>query len=151
MSNEIYRGTISTFGGPNDHGVAPDEGLALIERRDLDHWWFARLFLPNNPSGTTGLARRLNPAAFYIAMRFDYSAMGKAYTSERLHPAIAGREVARHAIYRLTNPRNSHSLFAQAADWGPNKRTHRVCDMSPGCATELALKTDDEVVVEVIL
>jgi hypothetical protein len=136
MSNEIYRGKISTFGGPRDTGVALDEGLALIETVDLDQsWWFWRLFLPY--SSGMGLARRLNPNAYYIAMRFDYGQ----------HP----REVLRRAIFRLTNPRNSHSLFAQAADWGPNKRTGRICDMSPGCATALALKTDDEVVVEMIL
>jgi hypothetical protein len=135
MTSEIYRGKISTFGGPHDTGVALDEGLALIETGDLAHWWFGRLFLPY--SNGMGLARRLNPNAFYIAMRFDYGQ----------HP----REVLRLAIFRLTNPRNSHSLFAQAADWGPNKRTGRLCDMSPGCATALALKTDDEVVVEVIL
>lgn len=135
-SPEIYRGKMSTFGGPEDRGVAADEGLALIQRKHLDEWWFARLFLPNNPSGTTGLARRLNPYAFYLAMRFDYT----QHSPEEI----------RRAIFRLTNPRNSHSIFAQAADWGPNQRTKRIADLSPGAAKALALTTDDEVIVEII-
>src|SRR5690242_2402088 len=99
MGNEIYRGKMSTFGGPDDHGVSPTEDLALITRSHLKEWWFYRLFLPNSPAGTTGLARRLNPLAFYIAMRFDYTEHSP--------------EVIRRAIFRLTNPRNSHSIFAQ--------------------------------------
>lgn len=131
----ILTGKMSTFGGPDDKGVKPDEGLALIEPMDLAEWWFARLFLAKQPPKTTGLARRLNPNAFYLAMRFDYG--------------DHSRELVRRAIFRVTNPRTHKSLFAQGADWGPNARTNRVVDMSPGLATALAL--NDTVTVEMIV
>ena len=62
---------MSVFGGPADEGVGPHEGLALIGPTDLGIWWYSCLFLPESPAGTTGLARRLNPRAFYLAMRWD--------------------------------------------------------------------------------
>jgi hypothetical protein len=131
-------GKMSTFGGPQDEGVAPDEGLALIDPGDLIEWWFKRIFLLSQPVNTTGLARRLNPDAFYIAMRWDD------------HGVV--RELARRAIFRLTNPKTLHpALFAQAADFGPATRTNRLVDMSPGAAKALGLTTDDEVTVEMIV
>ena len=52
-------GACSWFGGPDDDGVSPSEGLAfLYELEDAPH-----LFLPSQPSGTTGLARRLDPGS----------------------------------------------------------------------------------------
>ena len=35
------------------------------------------LFMPHQPPNTTGLARRLNPDKFYIAMRWDYDQFSK--------------------------------------------------------------------------
>src|SRR5215831_7850460 len=61
-------GKCSWFGGPNDTGVAPDEGLAFIY--DVDE--APHLFLDEQPIGTTGLARRLDPDVYYIACRWDY-------------------------------------------------------------------------------
>ena len=55
-------GKCSQFGGPEDTGVSPSEGLAFIF--DVDQ--APQLFLPYQPSGTTGLARRLNP---YVMLR----------------------------------------------------------------------------------
>jgi len=52
-------GTCSTFGGPQDTGVSASEGLAFIYDYDEAPY----LFLPYQPSGTTGLARRLDPRA----------------------------------------------------------------------------------------
>jgi hypothetical protein len=61
-------GKVSWFGGPDDTGVSPDEGLAFIyDVDDAPH-----LFLPQQPAGTTGLARRLDPARPYIACRWNY-------------------------------------------------------------------------------
>ena len=58
-------GSCSWFGGPEDTGVSPDEGLAFFyEYDDAPH-----LFLAEQPAGTTGLARRLNPARPYVACR----------------------------------------------------------------------------------
>jgi hypothetical protein len=65
------KGKMSTFGGPDDGGVRPDEGLALITEHNQRH--FLEYLLPTQPPGTTGLARRLNPSKFYIACRWDYS------------------------------------------------------------------------------
>jgi peptidoglycan L-alanyl-D-glutamate endopeptidase CwlK len=129
-------GKMSTFGGPSDQGVAADEGLALIEPRDLSEWWFGRLFLSAQPANTTGLARRLNPDAFYIAMRWGDDGVK--------------RETARRAIFRLTNPKNGRTIFAQAADFGPGLETKRAVDMSPGAAQALDLTTDDSVEVEML-
>ena len=45
----ILKGKCSWFGGPNDKGVSPSEGLAFIyELDDAPH-----LFLPQQPPGTT--------------------------------------------------------------------------------------------------
>ena len=61
-------GTCSTFGGPDDTGVSPSEGLAFIYEVEEAPW----LFLPKQPPGTSGLARRMDPSVFYIACRWDY-------------------------------------------------------------------------------
>ncbi len=132
----FVRGKISTFGGPLDTGVAPDEGLALIEPPDLDEWWFDRLFLTLQPPATTGLARRLNPDAFYLAMRWeDYG---------------IDRETARRATFKITNPKNNEFRYAQGSDFGPADWTNRVADLSPGIATALGLETDEEAIIEMV-
>ena len=64
------RGKMSIFGGPEDMDVGPDEGLALVSNTDLPT--LRAYFLPEQPPGTTGLARRLNPSSFYIACRWNY-------------------------------------------------------------------------------
>jgi hypothetical protein len=129
-------GKMSTFGGPYDTGVKPDEGLALVEPGDLDEWWFHRIFLSIQPTQTTGLARRLNPNAFYIAMRWgDYG---------------INRDAARRGVFRVTNIGTNKSVYAQGADSGPAEWTNRIVDVSPGIADALNLETDDEVIVELI-
>ena len=47
---------------PGDEGVALDEGLAFI----YEYETAPQLFLDEQPPGTTGLARRLDPSAFSI-------------------------------------------------------------------------------------
>src|SRR6516162_3848112 len=61
-------GKVSWFGGPEDMGVSPSEGLAFIYDVDTK----PHIFLDEQPPGTTGLARRLDPETYYIAMRWDY-------------------------------------------------------------------------------
>lgn len=129
-------GKMSTFGGPTDTGVSANEGLALISDHDLREWWFRRLFLDAQPPYTTGLARRLDPDAFYIAMRWAQLGIG--------------RSAARRSIFRLSNPANNKRIFAQGADYGPAAWTNRECDMSEGCAFALDLNTDDTVEVEMV-
>src|SRR5277367_3920938 len=148
MSEIIFlgQGKMSTFGGPTDGGVGPAEGLALIGPADLAEWWFAHLFLPEQPAGTTGLARRLNPRAFYLAMRWDYGRFPK--------------ELLRNTVVKLTNPANGLYVFARPVDFGPGdgtvidgqqtQDTGRIADLSPGAATALALQTDDAVRCELV-
>jgi N-acetylmuramoyl-L-alanine amidase len=122
-------GKVSWFGGPNDEGVAPDEGLAFIygvEDRP-------ELFLEHQPAGTTGLARRLNPEQLYIACRWNYDETPKTMLREMrvmVWAPLTGREFA-----------------AIPADWGPNEETGRVADLSPGLMEALGIQTDDEVTV----
>jgi N-acetylmuramoyl-L-alanine amidase len=66
-------GKASIFGGPSDTGVAEDEGLAFITAIEQA----PHLFLPYQPSGTTGLARRLNDCVHYVACRWDYDGTPK--------------------------------------------------------------------------
>ena len=122
-------GPVSWFGGPDDDGVAPNEGLAFIS--DIDQK--PELFLPYQPEGTSGLARRLNPNIHYIACRWDYDKTPKATLLE--------------TIALVRNPRTGVALTAFPADWGPNENTGRVADISPGLMDDLDLTTDDEVEV----
>jgi N-acetylmuramoyl-L-alanine amidase len=126
---EVTTGKCSWFGGPDDDGVDPDEGLAFIyDVDDAPH-----LFLPDQPKGTTGLARRLNPYVHYFAMRFDYDEIPKS-------------ELLRH-VGLIRNPKTGFALEAFPADWGPHEDTGRVVDVSPGLLLDLGLATDDEVEV----
>ena len=122
-------GKVSWFGGPNDKGVAPDEGLAFIDHvEDAPH-----LFLPAQPPGTTGLARRLDPHAHYIACRWDYDVTPRAMLLEQV------------ALVRALP--TGRALTAFPSDWGPHEDTGRVADISPGLMESLGIQTDDEVEV----
>jgi hypothetical protein len=124
------KGKVSWFGGPEDMGVSPSEGLAfLYEIEDKPE-----VFLNYQPSGTTGLARRLDPSVYYIAMRWDYDQFSK--------DRLAGMEMA-----LVRSPRTGKQAFAHPADWGPHVDTSRVADISPGLMEELDIMTDDEVEV----
>lgn len=137
---------MSVFGGPADEGVGPHESLALVGPADLACWWFSCLFLPEQPAGTTGLARRLDPRAFYLAMRWDYARYPK--------------QVLRQAMIKLTNPIGGLSIFARPVDFGPGdgtvidgqstQDTGRMADISPGAATALGLQTNDWVTCELV-
>lgn len=119
-------GKMSWFGGPDDPGVSPSEGLAFIFPADVER--FRDYFLPEQPPGTTGLARRLNPEKFYIACRWNY----------RITPA----EFLKKTQVQVTNPANGRSAMAQPMDWGPGIQTGRTADLSPGLARHLGLVTD---------
>jgi N-acetylmuramoyl-L-alanine amidase len=120
-------GKCSSFGGPYDDGVSPSEDLAFYsEIEQAPH-----LFLPYQPGGTTGLARRLNPYIHYVACRWDYNVTPKAMLREEIALVRAG----------------GIELTAFPADWGPNENTGRVADLSPGLLADLGLTTDDEVEV----
>lgn len=122
-------GTCSMFGGPDDLGVAPDEGLALVSAVDQA----AQLFLPYQPEGTTGLARRLNPYIHYVACRWDYD--------------VTPKDMLINGVALVRAVDSGRELTAFPADWGPNENTGRVADLSPGLLADLEIKTDDEVEV----
>ena len=122
-------GRVSWFGGPNDEGVDPDEALAFIYSvEEAPH-----LFLPEQPEGTTGLARRLDPQVFYVACRWDYDITPPEMLKAHYVLVIARGTGARRLAY--------------PADWGPHEDTGRVADVSPGLLEELGITTDDEVIV----
>jgi N-acetylmuramoyl-L-alanine amidase len=124
------RGKVSWFGGPDDTGVSPSEGLAFIyEVEDKPH-----LFLKSQPQNTTGLARRLDPGKHYIAMRWDYDLHSK--------DMLAGKDIA---LVRAV--KNGREIEAHPADWGPHVDTGRVADVSPEILEQLQIETDDEVEV----
>lgn len=128
-------GKVSNFGGPNDKGVSPIEGLALCEPGE-EGKFPSGLFLPSQPPGTTGLARRLNPDALYIACRWDYKQTPRSWLQKTPVRCVANGIVVDGV---------------QPIDWGPNANTGRVADGSPGLLAKLRLKTDDEITVIVPL
>ena len=126
------RGRCSWFGGPEDMGVSPSEGLAFI----YDIETVPHLFLPYQPPGTTGLARRLNPYVHYIACRWDYNITPKKMLAESGEVAVV------RAV------KTGMELRAIPADWGPHEaETGRAADLSPSLLEDLGLATDDEVEV----
>jgi N-acetylmuramoyl-L-alanine amidase len=122
-------GRCSSFGGPEDTGVSPDEGLAFISEVEEK----PELFLPYQPRGTTGLARRLNPYIHYIACRWNYD--------------VTSREELRAGVAMVRSLRTGIELKAFPADWGPHEDTGRIADLSPGLMEDLGITTDDEVQV----
>jgi hypothetical protein len=123
------KGKVSWFGGPDDMGVSPSEGLAFIYNADDK----PQIFLDEQPSGTSGLARRLDPETYYIAMRWDYDQFSKdVLASDAMALVRAGEKV----------------FLAHPADWGPHTDTGRVADISPGLMDALGVDTDDEVEVK---
>jgi hypothetical protein len=130
-SSESHKitGKVSHFGGPDDMGVDPDEGLAFIY--DIDD--APHLFLPYQPEGTTGLARRLNPYIHYIACRWNYD--------------LTPKETLLEVTVSVKALKTGITLTAFPADWGPHGSTNRVADISPGLMFDLGISTDDEVEV----
>jgi len=124
-------GKVSWFGGPDDNGVSPSEGLAFIfEVEDAPH-----LFLDYQPTGTTGLARRLDPEQYYIACRWDYD-----------EPDQSKTELLKHMAH-VRSTKTGKEFSAYPADWGPNENTGRIADISPGLMAALGIDTDDTVEV----
>lgn len=126
-----YAGAMSVFGGPNDNTIKPDEGLALFE--DSDAALIQDLLLPQQPPGTTGLARRLDPTKMYLACRWQYGVTPRAFL--------------RSATMKVSNADKTKTVDARPVDWGPNINTGRTVDLSPGVATALGLSTDDKCIV----
>jgi N-acetylmuramoyl-L-alanine amidase-like protein len=125
----VLSGRASWFGGPADTGVAPDEGLAFIYEIDTA----PHLFLPYQPEGTTGLARRLNSTAVaYCACRWSYD--------KTPHEMLLSKMA-------LVRTEAGKEMLAFPADWGPHPDTGRVLDGSPYLLRSLGIQTDDSVEV----
>ena len=124
-------GKVSWFGGPKDTGVDEDEGLAFFYKYDDA----PELFLDEQPDGTTGLARRLDPDELYVACRWDYDITPKEMLASELFAMVR-------------NKTTGEFVYARPADWGPHEDTDRVADVSPAVMETLGIETDD--VVEVI-
>jgi len=126
------KGTVSWFGGPDDDGVAPDEGLAFFYEYDQA----PQILLDEQPPGTTGLARRLDPNSPYVAIRWDYDVTPKTMLQ---NPRL---------MAKITNS-SGDSIYAWPGDWGPHEeKTGRAADVSPSIMDRLQLQTDDTVTVE---
>ncbi len=130
----VWRGKCSTFGGPHDTGSGnPAEGLAFISASDIPN--FQEILLPG--AHGDALFRQLDPDSDYFACRFDYTETPKNYL-KTIHGTVK-------------NTRTGQSAAARPADWGPNAKTGRVADLSPGLAKKLGLNTDDTVEVSIPL
>ena len=125
-------GTCSTFGGPDDTGVSPSEGLAFFYEVNDAPW----LFLKSQPPGTSGLARRMDPGVFFLACRWDYDVTSKDMLGHSGQMAM------------VTNKKTGVQRLAHPADWGPHEeQTGRAADLSPALAKSLGVSTDDVVSV----
>lgn len=138
-------GKISYFGGPDDSGVGPAEGLALLELSDLTSWRYRHLFLaPSMWDNGKGLARNLNPNALYCAMRWNEVGVDHS--------------TARNAMVKVIASSGVH-IWVQPCDYGPgdgkvvdgqqDQDTGRLIDLSPGAVKSLGLQTDDNVTCEI--
>jgi hypothetical protein len=125
-----FAGKCSWFGGPDDEGVAPDEGLAFIYNVETK----PEVFLATQPPKTTGLARRLNPEVYYVACRWDYDVTSKEM--------LAGTQMA-----VVSAPATGRVFRAHPTDWGPHGDTGRIADLSPGLLEALGISTDSNVEV----
>src|SRR6516164_1943570 len=127
-------GKCSWFGGPEDTGVDADENLAWWGSTEAGRDDAPELFLPYQPSGTTGAARALDPASSYIAMRFDYQ---NQWSKDEL---ASGK-----IMFWVRATKTGKRYKARPADWGPHTDTGRCCDLSPGLMKALGIDTDEEV------
>lgn len=129
MKPIVTVGKCSTFGGADDTGVAPHEGLSLVLPSQMRHAAFRALFRERIDQ-SLGAARNLDPDALYCAMRWNYK--------------VTPVEMLAQSIVEVTSE-SGRVCWVRPVDWGPNIRTGRVIDLSPGAARALSVKTDDTV------
>ncbi len=129
----FFSGKFKTFGGPNHQGSGES---ALIGANLARSGAFARLFLKEVEKDGDVL-KQLNPEASYVAARWDYSLTNAAYL--------------RSTLILVRNPKTGQTESAQAVDWGPNDKTGKAVDLSPGLKERLGLRDDDDVELELPL
>lgn len=116
-----------TFGGPTDEPYGPTDELA-ITRADLKDSEIAKQFLSQQPPGTSGMARLLNPDRFYLAIPRSMKPKGSGHW------------------LMISNPRNDKSVKALLVDFTP-KYEKDTFALSPGVIKSLQLQPDDRPVV----
>jgi hypothetical protein len=132
-SGLMVKGQWKTFGGPDDQTRRSDEGLSLVSEADIP--FFSSVLLPNQPAGTTGLIKRLDPTKYYIACHWD-SSMKSSF-------------LKRGEMAKVSNVRTGKTIKARPVDYGPASFTNCVADISPGLKDFLGLQGADEISVEV--
>lgn len=121
-------GKMSTFGGPKDTGMRPDEGLALFDTpQDMINHGIGDFLLPEDKF--SGLGRRLDPNKPYLACRWWETNIP--------------REVLKTSWVVVQNSKSGAQAKARPVDSGPAAWTNRVADLSPGLARQLGLETND--------
>lgn len=142
----IAQGKASWFGGPDDKGVKPDEGLALLSAQDVNRPPWNEMFILKQLAAGFGLARSISPDAPFIAYRFPtHNQAVRDYL--RTHPVI---------IYEsdpaLAQPGDTiRCLVVWVVDWGPSvTATDKDVDCSKGVLETLRKTTGDEVWVYTI-
>ena len=122
-------GKMSVFGGPDDKGMAPAEGLGLFSsEQDMINHGLADYLLSEKEAGTPGLGRRLDPNKYYLACRWWETDLK--------------RDFLKNAWAWVENASTGKRLKARPVDSGPAEWTNRVADLSPGLAKALNLKTN---------
>lgn len=127
-SDEVI-GKISEFGGPNDSGMAYDEGLAFYEHSEAD--LHPDLFLPRSKDLAQGVSKRLRTDAYYIAINVE----------------PAPRHIIQNSLWGVQF--NSLTVIGRLVDRGPSAYG-RLIDASPAILKFLGCKTDDLVEVSEI-
>jgi hypothetical protein len=133
------QGKCSWFGGPDDYGVDEDEQLAWWGSTEAGRADAPELFLEEQPEGTSGAARALDPTSSYIAMRWDYE-------NQWSKAELASGEV----MFWVRAPSTGKKFKARPSDWGPHVDTDRVCDLSPSLLDALQITTDDLVEITLV-
>lgn len=126
----VAQGKASSFGGPQDTGGKPDEGLYYYERSEQFDPPLVGMLLAHQPPGTSGLFRQLaNKTAPYVAYRAPRTAAAKRYI--KTHPFL------------LTSKAHPEGIVVWVLDWGPADWTKRAVDCSDAALDLLEVETDN--------
>lgn len=136
----ILTGKFREWGGPKVQGIRGGGELALMSEADVTKPEFRNLFLPKQPDGTKGLVYRLNPEAYYVNARWNYSFTPRALLRST-------KVIVRRAGADRNDP--AQNVEAQAVDWGPPESSGYGIDLSRGLIDRLRLQKDEEVEVEI--
>lgn len=125
--HNMLKGKCSIFGGPDDKGMTPQEGLAVYEHHEAD--LRLDLFYQRSEHQTLGTSKRLKPDAYYFAYRFP------------LNPRPE-RSILQASQWLFHNPTSGKFCVAWLTDYGPHPDTGRCFDLSHGLANALQVETD---------